>query len=110
MPKPSKYQVLAEERIKEIVRGARNHVQRDNIPWLYRGEVIGLLALALEYRQDQIILDGRNFTIIYKGDRAIVNPTDGSFVPCANIIVEKYLHDWKVYERATKVTRLSEGV
>jgi hypothetical protein len=107
--KKSKYQTLADERIKEIVRGARNHVIRDKIPWLYRGEVMGMLALALEHKQDQITIDGRNYDITYKaGERAIVHPTDGTFVPCAHIEIAKYLKEWEAYAQSIKVTRLSE--
>ena len=102
-----KYKVLELERIKEIVRGARNSPNRQHIPWVYRGEIMGLLALALEHRQDRLILDGREFSIHYKeGGRAIVRPSNGDFIPCAHILIEKYQDEWERFDAATRVTRL----
>lgn len=103
-----KYKELEAERIKEIVRGVRNSPQRKEIPWLYRGEIMGMLALALEHKQDRLILDGREFVVKYseKGKRAIVSPSNGDFVPRANLIVDKYLDEWERFDAATRVTRL----
>jgi len=109
MPGKSNYQVLEAERIKEIVRTARHHHNRDHTPWVHRGEVLGLLALALEHKQDRVIIDGREFLIkYYDVDRAIVRPSNGEFAPCANINITSYLQTWDDYERATRVTRLTD--
>lgn len=113
MPSKNNYQELEAQRIKEIVRGARNSPNRQHTPWVYRGEIMGLLALALEHKQDRLILDGREFCVIYTdaGARATVRPTNGDFVPCAHIIIEKYLDEWERFDAATRVTRLpSESV
>ena len=108
MPAKSNYRELENERIKEIIRGARSAPKRQHIPWVYRGEVLGLLSLALEHKQDVVIIDGREFVIIYKDKHAVVRPADGSFVPCAHLEVAKYQKEWEAYERATKVTRLTD--
>lgn len=106
--KQSNFTLLLNERIKEITRGARNTVNRQNSPWFRRGEVMTLLAKAIENKADTVILDGQAFKIRYDGERAIVSPADGSFVPCANINVSEYLGEWSAYEQATRVTRLSD--
>lgn len=108
MAHKSNYKELEAQRIKEIVRGARSHPNRQHIPWFYRGEVLGLLALAIEHRQDRVILDGKEFAIRYKNDSAVVSPADGSFVPCAYLTISKYQEEWEDYERATRVTRLAD--
>ena len=104
----SQYEALSKERIKEIVRGARNSPNRSHIPWFYRGEIISLLARALKSEADMVVLDGRAFKIIYKDDgTAIVKPDNGDFVPMARLTIERYLREHDAYEQATKVTRLS---
>jgi len=109
MPKKSAYTELSNERIKEIVRAARNSPNRQHIPWLYRGEILYSLARAIETRATVVMLDDRVYDIIYKdNDRATVRPSDGSFVPCAHIYVKKFLAEWEMHVKATKVTRLSD--
>lgn len=103
------YKELEAQRIKEIVRGARSAPNRQHIPWFYRGEVLGLLALALEHKQDRAVIDGKEFTIKYKDDRAVVRPADGSFVPSAHLTISSYLKEWDEFERATRVTRLTDA-
>lgn len=104
------YKELETERIKEIVRGARSTPNRQHIPWFYRGEVLGLLALALEHKQDRVIIDGKEFCITYKDtNRAVVRPADGSFVPSAHLTISSYLKEWDEFERATRVTRLADA-
>jgi hypothetical protein len=106
--KKSNYHELEAQRIKEIIRSARSNPRRDHIPWFYRGEILGLLALALEHKQDRLILDGKEFVVIYKDTTATVRPADGTFSPCAHIIIKKYLGEWDAYERATRITRLAD--
>ena len=109
MVKKSNYSELSKERIKEIVRAARNSPNRQHTPWVYRGEILYMLASALETRATIVMLDNKEYDIIYKDDgRATVRPSDGSFVPCAHIIVEKFLSEWEMHVKATKVTRLSD--
>lgn len=109
MAKKSPYTELSNERIKEIVRAARNSPNRQHTPWVYRGEILYVLARAFESGVDMVMLDNKEYVILYKDDgRATVRPADGSFVPCAHIIVKKFLAEWEMHVQATKVTRLSD--
>ena len=106
--KQSSFSLLLNDRIKEVTRNARNTVNRDTTPWFRRGEVMSLLAKALENKADTIVLDGQKFDIRYDGDRAHVTPSNGNFVPCAHFDVAEYIGEWGIYEQATRVTRLSD--
>ena len=108
MPKETNYTKLSNERIKEIARNARHSPERRIIAWFYRGEVLKVLSNALENRADRVIIDGKQFNITYHDDigRAFVSPSDGTFVPCASLTIERYLNEWESYEQAFRVTRL----
>lgn len=109
MTEPKKnFKELLADKVKEIARGARNSPERRDIPWFRRGEVMRVLASALEHKADVVILDGQSFNIKYKGDRAHISPMDGSFVPCANLTIATYMEDYETYDRATRVTRLEK--
>lgn len=103
------FKEILEGKVKEISRAARSSPDRKPIPWFQRGEVMKLLANALEHKADQVILDGQMFKIDYKSDgKAFVHPDNGDFVPCAHLTIKKFLEDWEVVENATKVTRLKD--
>ena len=106
-PKKS-FKELLDSKVKEIARGVRNSPERKPIPWFQRGEVMALLSKALKHRADEVILDGRMFSIKYHGDnRAYVSPADErDFVPCAHLYIDKYISDWEMEEKAHAVTRL----
>ena len=111
MPRESSYQQLSDERITEIVRGARNHKNRQHVPWFYRGEVLSLIGKAIKTKKDRVIIDGRSFDVQYRegGKKAVIRPSDGAFVPIAYINVDSYLREHEAYERAFGVTRLDSA-
>lgn len=104
------FKELLEGKVKEISRAARSTPDRKPIPWFRRGEVVGLLAKALEHKADQVILDGQMFDITYKPNgKAFVGPADKRFfVPCAHLDVKKFTEDYTELANAMKVTRLEQ--
>lgn len=106
--KSKSWKELLDTKAKEIARAARSSPERKPIPWFQRGEVMAVLSQALKDKADELVLDGRLFTITYKHkNRAFVSPADGGHVPCANLYIDKYIDDWDKETKAHAVTRLS---